>query len=300
MLKTAGVRVIATVGTSEKAALARGAGADDVILYNDLDFAAEVRRLTDGRGVDVVYDGVGATTFDGSIASLRPRGLMVLYGAASGPVPPFDPQTPEPPRLAVPDPPFARPLHRRPRRAGAPCVRRPRRRRGRQAQRPHRRPLPARGGGRSPPGPRRPPNHWQGAVVAVGAQPAAPDSPRRERKLVMPDYVSKAILITGCSTGIGRATAEHLARRGPHRVRDRPPPRDHRRPRGERLQDARPATSPTKRRCSAPSRAVEAERRRGRRARKQRRLRAGRPDRGGAARRRAPPVRDQRLRPRRA
>jgi NADPH2:quinone reductase len=92
MLKAASVRVIATVGTDEKGALAREAGADDVILYDDVDFSAETRRLTDGRGVDVVYDGVGATTFDRSIASLRPRGLMCLYGAASGPVPPFDPQ----------------------------------------------------------------------------------------------------------------------------------------------------------------------------------------------------------------
>lgn len=92
MLKTAGARVIATVGSEEKADLARGAGADDVILYDRTDFQPEVRRLTDGRGVDVVYDGVGATTFDGSLRSLRPRGLMALYGAASGPVPPFDPQ----------------------------------------------------------------------------------------------------------------------------------------------------------------------------------------------------------------
>lgn len=92
MLKNAGARVITTVSTNEKAVLSRGAGADEVILYDDLDFVAEVKRLTDGRGVDVVYDGVGATTFDGSLRSLRPRGLMALYGAASGPVPPFDPQ----------------------------------------------------------------------------------------------------------------------------------------------------------------------------------------------------------------
>jgi NADPH2:quinone reductase len=92
LLKSAGARVVATVGSEEKAALAREAGADEVILYNDVDFSKEARRLTEGRGVDVVYDGVGATTFDGSIAALRPRGLMCLYGAASGPVPPFDPQ----------------------------------------------------------------------------------------------------------------------------------------------------------------------------------------------------------------
>jgi NADPH2:quinone reductase len=61
-------------------------------MYGDIDFSKEARRLTDGRGVDVVYDGVGATTFEGSLSSLRPRGLMCLFGAASGPVPPFDPQ----------------------------------------------------------------------------------------------------------------------------------------------------------------------------------------------------------------
>jgi NADPH2:quinone reductase len=92
MLEAAGARVIATAGSVEKAGLARGAGADEVILYDDVDFAKETRRLTDGRGVDVVYDGVGAATFDRSLTCLRPRGLMVLYGAASGPVPPFDPQ----------------------------------------------------------------------------------------------------------------------------------------------------------------------------------------------------------------
>ena len=92
MLEAAGARVIATAGSVEKAGLARGAGADEVILYDDVDFAKETRRLTGGRGVDVVYDGVGAATFDRSLTCLRPRGLMVLYGAASGPVPPFDPQ----------------------------------------------------------------------------------------------------------------------------------------------------------------------------------------------------------------
>ena len=91
MLKQVGARVIATVSTREKEQLSRAAGADDVILYNDLDFTSETRRLTEGRGVDVVYDGIGATTFEGSLKSLRPRGLMVLYGGASGPVPPFDP-----------------------------------------------------------------------------------------------------------------------------------------------------------------------------------------------------------------
>ncbi len=85
-----GVRVVATVSTEEKAQLAREAGADEVILYTQADFEAETRRLTEGRGVDVVYDSVGKTTFDKSLNVLRPRGMMVLYGGSSGAVPPFD------------------------------------------------------------------------------------------------------------------------------------------------------------------------------------------------------------------
>jgi NADPH2:quinone reductase len=90
MLKQAGARVIGTCSTPEKAALAREAGADEVILYTQTDFAAEARRFTDGRGVDVVYDSVGLATFDGSLKALRPRGLMVLFGQSSGAVPPID------------------------------------------------------------------------------------------------------------------------------------------------------------------------------------------------------------------
>lgn len=85
-----GARVIATVSTPEKAALSREAGASDAILYTRQDFAAEVRRLTGGAGVDVVYDSVGKTTFEGSLNCLRPRGMLALFGGASGPVPPFD------------------------------------------------------------------------------------------------------------------------------------------------------------------------------------------------------------------
>jgi len=92
MTKMRGGRVIGTVSSDEKAAVARQAGADEVIRYDQTDFAAECRRLTGGEGVAVVYDGVGRTTFDGSLASLRRRGMLVLYGASSGPVPPFDPQ----------------------------------------------------------------------------------------------------------------------------------------------------------------------------------------------------------------
>ena len=90
MAKMLGATVIGTVSTEEKAGLAKAAGADHVILYSKQDFEPEVKRITDGRGVDVVYDGVGATTFDKSLSCLRPRGFMILFGAASGPVPPLD------------------------------------------------------------------------------------------------------------------------------------------------------------------------------------------------------------------
>ncbi|RMF89910.1 MAG: quinone oxidoreductase [Nitrospinota bacterium] len=91
MAKLRGARVFGTVSTEEKARLARAAGADEVILYTQQDFEAEVNRLTDGRGVNVVYDSVGKTTFDKSLNSLAPLGYLVLYGQSSGPVPPFDP-----------------------------------------------------------------------------------------------------------------------------------------------------------------------------------------------------------------
>ena len=87
-----GARVIATVSTAEKERLAREAGAHDVIRYTEVDFAPEVKRLTGGRGVQVVYDSVGKTTFDGSLDSLARRGMLVLFGQSSGPVPPVDPQ----------------------------------------------------------------------------------------------------------------------------------------------------------------------------------------------------------------
>jgi NADPH2:quinone reductase len=92
MAKRRGARVIGTVSTEAKASLARAAGADDVILYTRQDFEAEVRRLTGGGGVQVVYDSVGKTTFDKSLNCLARRGMLVLYGQSSGPVPPFDPQ----------------------------------------------------------------------------------------------------------------------------------------------------------------------------------------------------------------
>jgi NADPH2:quinone reductase len=92
MAKRAGARVIGTVSTEDKARLARDAGAHDVILYTRQDFEAEVKRLTGGKGLQVVYDAVGRDTFDKSLNCLAPRGYMVLYGAASGPVAPLDPQ----------------------------------------------------------------------------------------------------------------------------------------------------------------------------------------------------------------
>jgi NADPH2:quinone reductase len=90
--KRTGARVIATAGNAEKAALARSAGADEVIIYTQTDFVSEVKRLTNGAGVDVVYDSVGQSTFAGGLDCLKLRGMMVLWGQASGPVGAFDPQ----------------------------------------------------------------------------------------------------------------------------------------------------------------------------------------------------------------
>jgi NADPH2:quinone reductase len=90
MLTAAGARVIGTCSSEEKAKLAREAGCDEVIRYDEVDFVPEVERLTQGRKLDVVYDGVGQATFDGSLRCLRPRGLLALFGQSSGPVPPFD------------------------------------------------------------------------------------------------------------------------------------------------------------------------------------------------------------------
>jgi NADPH2:quinone reductase len=91
MAKKIGAKVIGTVSTEEKAELARGAGADHIILYSQVDFEAEVKKITGGAGVDVVYDSVGRTTFDKSLSCLKRRGMMVLFGQSSGAVQPFDP-----------------------------------------------------------------------------------------------------------------------------------------------------------------------------------------------------------------
>jgi NADPH2:quinone reductase len=90
MAKMRGATVIGTAGSEEKARRAKGAGADEVIVYTEQDFVEETRRITGGEGVHVVYDSVGKSTFDGSLDCLRPRGYMVLFGQSSGPVPPLD------------------------------------------------------------------------------------------------------------------------------------------------------------------------------------------------------------------
>lgn len=90
MCKRLGARVVATAGSAEKAELARAAGADKCIVYTEADFELETRSFTSGRGVDVVYDGVGKATFDKDLNVLRPRGVLVLFGGASGAVPPLD------------------------------------------------------------------------------------------------------------------------------------------------------------------------------------------------------------------
>jgi len=93
MAHNIGARIIATVSTEEKAKLARDAGADDIILYTQSDFETETKRLTSNKGVDVVYDSVGKTTFEKGLNVIRPRGMMALFGGSSGPAPSIDPLT---------------------------------------------------------------------------------------------------------------------------------------------------------------------------------------------------------------
>ncbi len=115
MAKGLGARVFATVSTEEKAALAHAAGADETVLYTREDFAAKVRELTGGAGVPVVYDSVGKTTFDGSLACLRPRGILVLYGGSSGAGPALRPHPALHARLALRHAAHAQGLFRNPR-----------------------------------------------------------------------------------------------------------------------------------------------------------------------------------------
>ena len=144
MAKRAGARVIGTVSTEEKAELAREAGADEVILYTRQDFEAEVKRLTGGKGVDVVYDSVGKDTFDKSLNCLAPRGCMVLFGASSGPVGAVRPADPERQGLAVPHAAEPLPLHRDARGAGRAGRRRARLDPEGRAEAAHRGDVPAR------------------------------------------------------------------------------------------------------------------------------------------------------------
>ncbi len=112
LAKLRGAQVIGTVSTQQKAEMARTAGADHLIQYTTQDFVAETRRLTVNHGVQVVYDSVGRVTFEHSLACLAPRGLMVLFGQSSGPVPPFQSAVAQSGRLAVPDTTFTRSLCR--------------------------------------------------------------------------------------------------------------------------------------------------------------------------------------------
>ena len=114
MAKARGARVFGTVSTDAKARVAREAGADETILYTQQDFEVEARRLTGGRGVDVVYDSVGKTTFDKSLGALRPRGMLALFGQSSGSVPPVDPSV-RGKGFAFPHPSKPRALRRHPR-----------------------------------------------------------------------------------------------------------------------------------------------------------------------------------------
>src|SRR5213083_2655818 len=185
--KMRGARVIGTVSTEAKAKLAREAGADEVILYTTQDFEAEVKRLTSGRGVQVVYDSVGKTTFEKGLSCLAPRGLMALYGQSSGPIGTFDPQV-QPEGLPVPHASEPRPPRRDPR--GAP----PARGRGarldprRQAQAADRVRVPPQGRRRGPPGPGRAEDDGQGApdpvTVAQLFEAAARDHADRTALLV--------------------------------------------------------------------------------------------------------------------
>ena len=124
MAKNLGARVFGTVSTAEKAEIARDAGADEVILYTEQEFDVEARRLTGGRGVDVVYDSVGKTTFDKSLNSLRPRGTLALFGQSSGPVQGFEPDDSQWQGLALPhaSQPGALPAERARNCCGAPAM----------------------------------------------------------------------------------------------------------------------------------------------------------------------------------
>ena len=181
LLRPRARRWIGTCSTAEKEALARAAGADHVIRYSEREFAPALREWTRGRGADVVYDSVGRTTFEGSLASLRPRGLLVLFGQSSGPVPPFDLGAAQRDGLAVRHAPVARALHGRPRRARAARGRGVRRDRRGPARRADRRRVPARARRRRAPRARGPRDHGQGA--AARREPELPAQLQLRRRL---------------------------------------------------------------------------------------------------------------------
>ena len=172
MAKMRGAHVIGTVSTEEKAQLAREAGADEVILYTQQDFVAEVDRITGGAKLHVVYDSVGKDTFDGSLDCLAPRGYLVLFGQSSGRVPPVDPQVLNAKGVALPDAPYPRQLCAH---TGGDRLARERDirlARGGLAQRSRRRFVRAVGSGGGAPAAGRPPHHGQSAADPVAPTPS--------------------------------------------------------------------------------------------------------------------------------
>ena len=162
-----GARVVGTVSTREKAALARAAGAADVILYTEQDFEAEVKRLLGGAGLQVIYDSVGKTTFEKGLNCLAPRGMMVLYGQSSGPVGPFDPQVLNQKRVALPHAPHAGAPHPHTRRAGRASGGGAGLDRERQAAGAHRARAPTRAGGGGAPATRGTQDHGESAAGSL-------------------------------------------------------------------------------------------------------------------------------------
>ena len=167
MAKMLGARVFTTVSTKEKAQLSRDAGADETILYTQVDFAAEVKRLTDGKGLPVVYDSVGKSTFEQSLACLRSRGSMVLFGGSSGAVPPFDLIRLSQMGSLYVTRPTLKGLHRHTRRPHRPRRRSLQLARRRNAEAPHRSDLSSGRRRASPPRPRIAQDHWQGDPHAM-------------------------------------------------------------------------------------------------------------------------------------
>jgi len=166
--KMRGARVFATVSTKEKAALASQAGADEVILYSEQDFEAEVMRLTGGKGVNVVYDSVAKTTFDKSLNCLGLRGMLALFGQSSGPVPPFEVSRLAK-ELALPHPAGPGAVHGDARATTAACGRRLRLDSGREVEGPDQPDPASQRCPRGAPAARGPQNHGEGAADSLRA-----------------------------------------------------------------------------------------------------------------------------------